>query len=216
MKKPLFILSLFVLTSIPMLFAESRSGPSFGTLESVTVVASTTVDVIYANHGETPDAFRPYPFDGDWSFTWNGNQVRFAGVIRLGSFQTITDAGSMGGVTIQTFYDFAHNLSGIGRWNSASRTLTFEMIPDGRDDARASRATWSREAECEKVRGMFAGVSCSAFKKSSPGLEGVKLTFRFKEDLSGFEGEAILIQFGGKGATESETTMVTRIRGDLR
>lgn len=216
MKKTRIFLALFVLASIPMLSAETKAGTSAGTLESVTVVASAKTNVIYADQGQRPDSFQPYPFDGDWSFTWNGSRVDFTGVINLGDCQTITDAGAMGGVTIQTFYDFAHNLRGTGQWNSGTRTLTYEMLPEGRDDSRASRATWTQEATCEKVSGMFAGKACSAFMESSPGLEGLTLNFRFSEDLSSFEGDAILIQFGGKGVTESETTIVTAIRGNLR
>ena len=89
------------------------------------------------------------------------------------------------------------------------------MPPEGRDDVRASTVTKTREADCEKVKGMFAGKACSAFKKTSPGLEGLDLSFTFSEDLSRFEGVAILIQYGGKGMTKSEAHTTTEISGNL-
>ena len=62
---------------------------------------------------------------------------------------------------------------------------------------------------------LFAGKACKAFMKTRPGLEGLKLSFTFAEDLGAFEGTAVLIQYGGSGMTNSETRIVTRISGDL-
>ena len=62
---------------------------------------------------------------------------------------------------------------------------------------------------------MFARKAVAAFLEASPGLEGLKLEFRFNEDRSHFDGQAVLIQYGGKGATKSESTIIIDLRGDL-
>jgi hypothetical protein len=215
MKRLKLVLIIIGITSSSLISAQSMAGTSSGLLNSVDVKAGAVTTVIYSKHGETLSSFKPYPFDGDWSFTWKGSSVDFSGVINLGNCQTTTDAGSMGGISRQTFFDFAHRVKGTGKWDAGKRTLTFEMLPVGRDDSRASTVSQSKEPTCEKIKGMFAQTACNAFLDSSPGLEGLKINFVFSEDLTRFEGDAILVQFGGKGVTESETTIATRISGRL-
>lgn len=215
MSKNVSLLFLLVVAVVPQLSAETMTGGSSGTVDSVEVEAATKTHIIYAAHGETPSTFVPWPFDGDWSFDWTESGVDFEGVFHFGDYQSITDAGSMGGVTKQVFYDFAHHVRGRAEWDRASRTLSFMKNPEGRDDSGASTATQSKEPDCVTVRGLFAGKACAAFRDTSPGLEGMKLEFRFSEDRSRFEGQAILIQYGGKGVTESETTITVHLYGDL-
>jgi hypothetical protein len=210
-----FILIIIGIFSVPLISAQTMTGSSSGLLNRIEVKAGAKTSVIYSKHGETLNSFKPFPFDGDWSFTWKGGSVDFSGVIDFSNFQATTDAGSAGGITRQTFFDFSHRVKGTGRWDGEKRTLTFEMPPSVRDDSRASTVSQSKEPTCEKVKGMFAQVACNAFLESSPGLEGLKISFVFSDDLTRFEGDAILIQYGGKGVTESETTMTTRISGRL-
>lgn len=215
MKKPLFILLLFVLALSPQLYAQTMSGSTAGTVDSIEIEAATKVTVIISDHGETLEEFEPRPIIGDWSFSWNGNQVSFTGVFDYGDYQTTTDAGGLGGVTRQTFYGFSYNVSGTAQWDERSQTLSYEILPLERDDERASTVTQRREPDCIKIRGMFARKAVAAFLEASPGLEGLKLEFRFNEDRSRFDGQAVLIQYGGKGATKSESTIIIALRGDL-
>lgn len=62
---------------------------------------------------------------------------------------------------------------------------------------------------------MLAGKACSAFEATSPGLEGLNLNLKFNEDRTAFKGQAVLVQYGGKGITESDTKMVANMKGDL-
>ena len=65
----------------------------------------------------------------------------------------------------------------------------------------------------KKYQGYLLLVACKAFLASSLELEGVRLNIKFKEDLSDFEGEGILIQHGGIGFTESLTKMTIAFSG---
>lgn len=186
-----------------------------GTVESVTVDANEKTDVILAKQGDMPETFQPYPIDGDWNFTWNGNTVDFTGVFHFGDYQTITTAHGPGGVTRQIFYGLSHQVSGTATWNEDSRTLTYDMEPQEREDGKASTVTQSKPAECEKVSGAFTSEACKGFEESSLEFEGLKLHFTFNEDLSHFDGEADQIQYGGKGVTENEATTVVEMSGDL-
>jgi len=205
----------------PLVFAGviTRAGDSSGVIESVSVEAAAKTEVRFWKVGaDTTGDHPPFTFDGRWIFTWDDEQpgsVHFTGVIDFGDYFTLTDAGGMGGVSKQTFFGFAHHVEGTAAWNEATRTLSFDLPPEGRDDARASTVTQNREPECEKIKGMFAGKACKAFLKTSPGLEGLELSFTFTEGLDSFEGTAVLIQYGGSGMTKSETRIVTRISGEL-
>ena len=207
--------------AVPQVFAEvtTRAGNCSGRVIGIDVEASTRAEVQHWKpDADTDGDHPPFVFDGEWTFTWDtedSGSVDFFGVINFGDHFTLTDAGRLGGISKQVFFGLAHNVKGTANWDSAARTLTFKMLPEGRDDARASTVTQTREAECEKVKGMFAGKACSAFKKTSPGLEGLDLSFSFSEDLSSFEGVAILIQFGGKGMAKSEARTTTEISGNL-
>lgn len=209
-------ISVLTIAAVPHLYADTMAGSAKGTVDSVTIDAATGTTSIWTAHGaDVPDDFQPYPFSGDWSFTFNGDTVDFTGAFDIGDCQTTTNAGFMGGISKQIFFGFVHHVKGTGQWDEASSTLSFTMEPEGRDDARASTVTQTQDPECEKVKGMFAGKACSAFEATSPGLEGLTLNFKFNEDRTAFEGQAVLTQYGGKGITESDTKMVANFKGTL-
>ena len=216
MKKLPTVLSTLALVAAPHLLAATMAGSMTGSLDSIEVDAATSARVIYARHGEDASQdFQAWPVTGDWTFAFDGDKVNFAGTFVFGDYQTYTDAGSMGGISKQIFYGFSHNVKGTAGFNEAAGTLTFDKAPDARDDEGAGTVTQSRDAQCEKVKGIFAGKACSAFAATSPGLEGLRLNFKFNEDRTTFEGQAVLIQYGGKGITESETKMVINLKGEL-
>ena len=200
----------------PDSLADTMAGSITGSLVSIDVAAATDTRVIYTGHGEDiRKDFQPWPITGDWTFAFNGDRVKFAGTLVFGDYQTYTDAGAMGGISKQIFYGFAHNVKGTAGFDSATGTLTFARAPEARDDEGASTVTQIDAARCEKVKGIFAGKACSAFAATSPGLEGLQLDFKFNQDRTAFEGQAVLIQYGGKGMTESETTMVVNLKGEM-
>ena len=58
--------------------------------------------------------------------------------------------------------------------------------------------------------------ACKAFFKSTRELEGLVMNLTFSEDLSRFEGDVVLIQFGGSGLERSSTDLLTRMSGTLQ
>jgi hypothetical protein len=215
MQKFLIVLFALIPVASPDSLADAMAGSITGSLVSIEVAAATDTRVIYTRHGEdVRKDFEPWPITGDWTFVFNGDKVKFAGTFVFGDYQTYTDAGAMGGISKQIFYGFVHNVKGTAGFDAATGTLTFARAPDARDDEGASTVTQTKGAQCEKVKGIFAGKACSASAASSPGLEGLQLDFKFNADRTAFEGQALLIQYGGKGLTESETEMVVNLKGE--
>jgi hypothetical protein len=167
---------------------------------------------------EGKDKGQPFPFDGVWTFTWNSDtpdKVDFTGVANFGNHFTVTDAGSLGGTTRQTFHEFQHHFKGTATWDAATNTLSYQVKPKERDAGGASTVTESAPADCDKISGFTAGKACSAFKATSPPLEGLTLNLKFAADKSSFDGKAVFIQFGGSGMTKSETNLDVNMAGTL-
>jgi hypothetical protein len=216
-----WILALTVCIYMPASMAEvvSRAGNLAGTIDSVNVEAATKTKVAHWPKGaDYKQEHTPFQFFGDWTFSWNSDTpelMTFAGDIHFGDHFTITDAGSMGGLTQQSFSDFTHHVTGDAHWDAASQTLTYSLEPGTRDAGGASTVTEVGKARCTKVKGMMASAGCNAFLDTSPELEGLKLNLVFSEDLSQVEGNAILVQFGGSGVTKSHSDMKVSLTGVL-
>lgn len=191
-----------------------RSGEVLGSVESTQVEAAVGTTLTFRNSSDDADVeATPFYFESEWTLTWdddNPEAVDFVGQLNFGDHFTQTDAGFMGGRSVQTFYGFAHNVKGTAIWDSGSRTLTYLMEPRERDDARASMVTETAPTSCEPE-----GRACTAFNKSSPGLEGLKLSFIFSDDLSSFSGTVTAVQFGGSGFTKSQTDIIMKLEGEL-
>jgi hypothetical protein len=224
MKKFTPALVILAMSASPLVLAEvsTKSGEAAGNIPMpVNADAKVNAEINYFPHGaneEGKDDAGPFPVSGPWTFTWDSEKpdaVDFTGVFTLGDYFTVTDAGALGGVTRQTFYDFAHHVKGTAVWDAATRTLTYNLQPNERDDSQASTVTQSKEPDCDKIKGFTAGKACSAFEETSPPLEGLVLTFTFSEDLSSFDGTFMQIQYGGSGMTESQTDINGTIGGPL-
>lgn len=200
--------------------ARTLAGAAQGTIDTVETEAATTTVVKHWPEGaDTSGGHTPFPFTGEWAFTWDDarpDQVDFTGTAVFGDHFTLTDAGSMGGITKQIFHDFAHHLQGTANWDAAARTLSYRVKPSERDAGGASTVIQSSEPECEKVKGMFAKTGCSAFLDTNTELEGLKLNFQFGEDLRSFSGSMVMTQYGGSGLTKARTDMSTSISGTLQ
>jgi len=182
-----------------------KAGNASYTLIDAPVDALVSTSVVYYYDGAKPvDNPPPYKYDGGWTFTWNSDtpdKVDFEGDINFGTHYTVTDAGTMGGISEQYFYDYVHHVKGTANWDAAKRVLTFKMEPKDRDDGRASTVTFSKPPEC-KPEGHRA---CKAFKKTSPEYEGADITLTFDEGLDAFKGRVTMIEYGGSGFTKSTT-----------
>lgn len=223
MKSFLFALFLLVVAvDAPRALAdtETRSGNGSGTIDEVVVDAATTTKVAHWPEGaDLEGEHKPLAFDGQWQFTWDANTpdtVAFSGVVTLGNHFTVTNAGSLGGTTKQTFSDYSHSVAGVAQWDAATRTLVFEHKPTERDAGGASQIGQDKAPTCEKISGLFAKTGCSAFLNSSPELEGLQLNLTFGEDLNSFRGTINMIQFSGSRVTKAETVMRASVGGSLK
>lgn len=199
------------------------SGQATCVLENpANVDAAVKTTVFFYRPGANPDGndpVQPMTCDCDWTFTWDSDkpgQVGFEGAVRLGDYFVVIDAGTLGGMTRQTFYNVTHKLKGEATWNAATAGMSYLLEPVEPDDGQASVVDWDKPPVCEKIKGLTAGRACAASEASSLELEGLKVDLTFSEDLSRFEGSAVLTQYGGSGMTKSETPMMLKLSGSTR
>ena len=218
----MLILSTFLISAVASspVRAEvtSRTGNTSGTVAEVDVHATGKTTVRYRKTDVDPASDPvPMPFDGEWTFRWDAakpDSVEFEGVVHLGDYSTDSHAKAFGMNfnTVQSFYDFAQHVRGTAQWNGETRTLTYTMDPEERDDGRASTVSESKPPTCVEE----TSRACKAFFKTSPALEGLRLNLKFNEDLNRFDGSVVLIQYGGKGMEKATVEVLLTLRGDLR
>jgi hypothetical protein len=218
MKFKKLLTGLFFLIFITSIHAEIRVGHAriSGSLEmplAVDAIVKTEVTFYEENADWTKDsAAVPFPYKGDWIFTWDSDSpgiVQFNGSINFGNYFSITDAGNLGGVTRQSYYNFTHLVSGTAEWDTSTNTLFYDFLPVQRDDGRASSISQFKPADCEKVKGLGAKKACKAFNESSLELEGFVLKLKFNQSLTMAKGELLMIQYGGSGITKSLTEAIS-------
>lgn len=159
------------------------------------------------------DAYYPYSFPCEWRFSWDGagaESVDFVGVLNYGDHMTVTDAGWLGGRSVQTFSGLTHYVHGRAEWDETTRILSFKLLPRERDDGRASRVTQTAPPTC-----LPEGRACSAFMRTSPPLESLIITMSFTEDLGRFEGKVIATQYSGSGVTRMQSDTTIDVMGEL-
>jgi hypothetical protein len=193
----------------------TRLGSSTCTIDYVQVEALVKTEVRFWPMGAyyKRDPYQPYQFRGEWKFSWDGagsEYVDFAGVLNFGDHYTVTDAGWLGGRSVQTFSGFAHYIHGRADWDSATRTLSYKLLPRDRDDGRASRVTQTAPPTCQPK-----GRACSVFMDTNQSLESLTLSMTFNETLDRFEGTVIATQFGGSGMTKMQSDTVISVKGEL-
>ena len=216
MKRVALPIAFMVLT--PNLYAEVSTKAFYGpgTVDSVDVEASvsTTVRVFPASmdvdKARDADA-EPFPIKGKWQFSWdpeNPDKVAFTGDLFLGNYFTVTDAGTMGGVSIQTFSGTIHHLAGNATWDASTRTLSYEVPLDKRSDSRGSKISQDADPTCDG-----ATIACKAFLNTTPELEGVGFKLVFDESLDSFTGTMSATQYEGAMFTKNQTDMNITING---
>ena len=195
--------------------ASTRAGQATGVLKEANVDARVSTNIVFRKAGLDPDSpAPPFEFPTDWSFSWDSSSpdaVDFSGTVTFGDHYSVTDAGSLGGISTQTFHGYEHSIKGKAKWDAASRTLTYRMDPEDRDDSRASTVKETAPIECEPD-----GLACGAFMKLSPEFEGLVLELTFGEELSDFSGRMVLSQYGGNFVTKQQTDLVIELSGELQ
>lgn len=190
-----------------------------GSLDSIDVEAAvaTTVRVFPAgtdvDEAKESEA-RPYPVEMAWQFSWNTdapNAVDFKVDLDIGDYFTVTDAGSMGGVSIQTFYGTVHHIGGNAQWDASTRTLSYEVPLKKRSDSRGSAVSQTGDPTCDGAK-----IACNAFLNTTPELEGVTITLTFDEPLDSFNGSMSATQYEGAMFTKNQTDMNMSAQGQAQ
>jgi hypothetical protein len=196
----------------------TKSFTGTGTIDSVDVEAavSTTVNVFPAgtdvDEAKESEA-KPYPVAAQWQFSWNTdepNAVDFKVDLDVGEYFTVTDAGTMGGVSIQTFNGVVYHIGGTAQWDASTRTLSYEVPLKKRSDGRASTITQKSDPTCDG-----ATIACKAFLNTTPELEGVAINLVFDESLESFTASMSATQYEGAMFTKNQTDMNMSARGEL-
>lgn len=198
------------------------SGTWSGRLTEARVDSTGTTTCSYRRQDQ--EAWQDHgPFqlgDGAVSFGWDTgtpDRVNFKADLNFGSHATDTHAkvAFLNIKSTQQFFDEVQHIEGTADWDPATRTLTYSHRPDSddqRDDSSASTVSQSRPPTCDEADSR----ACKAFFKSTRELEGLVMNLTFSEDLSRFEGDVVLIQFGGSGLERSSTDLLTRMSGTLQ
>jgi hypothetical protein len=218
MKIPPQVLTLALAVAASQLYAEavSKSYTGSGTVDSVDVEASvkTTVKVFPAGSGkDEDDPFEPYPVAANWTVTWDSatpDAAAFKADLTLGDYYTVTDAGTMGGVSIQSAHNVTHHIGGTARWDAATRTLSYEVPLKKRKDGRASKVSMDADPTCEGAK-----IACSAFLNTSAELEGLTVQLTFDENRDSFTGKMSATQYEGAAFTRNQTDMNISVKGEL-
>lgn len=218
MKSVSLPVALLLLTSPLQAEVSTMAFTGTGTVDSVDVEASvaTTVRVFPASMDvdKARDAeAEPFPIEGKWQFSWNTESpetVAFTGDLYLGNYFTVTDAGTMGGVSIQTFSGTVHHLAGNASWNADTRTLSYEVPLKKRSDSRASKTSQDADPTCDG-----ATIACKAFLNTTPELEGLGIKLVFDESLDSFTGTLSATQYEGAMFTKNQTDMNITVNGQV-
>ena len=218
MKIPQQVLTLALAVAASQLYAEavSKSYTGSGTVDSVDVEASvkTTVKVFPKGAGkDEDDPFEPYPVAANWTITWDSatpDAAAFKADLRLGDYYSVTDAGTMGGISMQTFSNVTHHIGGTARWDAATRTLSYEVPLKKRKDGRASKVSMDADPTCEGAK-----IACSAFLNTSAELEGLTVQLTFDENRDSFTGKMSATQYEGAAFTRNQTDMNISVKGEL-
>lgn len=195
----------------------TKSYTGAGSVNSVDVEASvkTTVKVFPKGAGKNEDnPFEPYPVNAVWTVSWDSatpEVAAFKADIALGDYYTVTDAGTMGGVSIQTFTNQTQHIGGSARWDAATRTLSFDVPKQKRKDGRASKVSMDADPSCEGAK-----IACSAFLNTSAELESVTVELKFDENLDSFTGKMSATQYEGAAFTRNQTDMNIVVQGESR
>jgi hypothetical protein len=221
MKKTTFALCTTSLLLSTSLSAEVISKPfsGDGTIDSVDVEAAVDTTVRVFPAGTDVDKAKeseaqPYPVEMQWQFSWNTdepNRVDFTLDMDVGDYFTVTDAGTMGGVSIQTFHGVVYHISGTAQWDAATRTMSYEVPVEKRSDSRASEVTQRADPSCDGAK-----IACSAFLNTTPELEAVTINLTFDESLESFTTSMSATQYEGAFFTKNQTDMNMSAQGQLK
>jgi hypothetical protein len=107
----------------------------------------------------------------------------------------------------QSYTGVTINMTGVGAYNEATNTFTFNYFNTIVNGAGASTTTETAPATCANGGTSALGKVCTSFATASKGWEGLALNFVFAEDRSSFAGTLTATDTSGSGISRNTTTV---------
>lgn len=197
----------------------ATSGTAENPLASIVISAKTATAAYYVDPASGP-ASNPkekaiqVTKDSQWTFDFTDPAaVKFTGKIVYGDYRTQTNVTGM--VTIdgrQSYEGVVQTVEGIGAFDPATNTFTYNYASKKVNDGSASKET-HKAASCVNGETSFLGEVCKSFSSASPGLEGLSLKFVFAPDKSSFSGTFQGTDTSGSGMSANSTLINWMIKG---
>jgi hypothetical protein len=147
----------------------------------------------------------------NWSFDFsNLAAVTFTGNLQMGNYKTQTYVDVNANTKIdgrQTYNGVTINMTGVGSYNEATNTFSFNYFNTVVNGAGASTTTDTGAATCANGVTSALGKVCTSFATASKGWEGLALNFVFAEDRSSFAGTLTATDTSGSGISRNTTTV---------
>lgn len=228
MKKLAFAIGLSACAASPVFAATvgymgtARSGTAANPLAGLSVAAGGTASLYYVDPSSGTASNKKAAAiqlikTSDWSFDFSDPaHVSFTGNIVYGDYKTQSNTTSP--VVIdgrQSYYGVTQSFSGVGVFDQATNTFTYNFLSANVDTGGGSVETHTATPTCANGTTFFGTGVCSSFAYGQQVLnwEGLNLSFVFSPDRSAFSGSLVGINHTGSGAYESTTTSNWQVSG---
>jgi hypothetical protein len=212
-----------ILASTPAFAASysgtATSGTAANPLASIVVQAGTGTSVYYVDplsgtaSNKTAPALQLVKVS-DWTFDFtNLAAVSFTGNIQMGDYKTQTVVGPIPPIDgRQTYTGVTTSVAGVGSYNEATNTFTFNYFNPVLNGGGASTHSETAAATCQNGGTSLLGKVCASFASATKAWEGLALNFVFSEDKSSFAGTLTATDTSGTNASRNTTTINWQIQ----
>lgn len=206
-------------------FGTATSGTAANPLASIVVNSGsvpTTVWYVDPASGAASNKTQPaiqLIKTSDWTFDFsNPAAVAFTGTIVMGDYRTQTFVQATPTAAIdgrQSYVGVTTSVSGVGSYNEATNTFTFNFFNTTVNGGGASSYSEGAPATCVNGATALVGKVCTAFATASKAWEGLALNFVFSEDRTTFAGTLTATDTSGSGIARNTSTVNWQIVGEV-
>lgn len=201
----------------------ATSGTAASPLASVVVSAGAPTFVYYVDPTSGTASNKTHPAiqvvkASNWTFDFtNPAAVSFTGAIVMGDYKTQTYV-NMPTPNIpvidgrQTYTGVTTSLSGVGSYNDATNTFTFNYFNATVNGGGGSTYSETATATCANGVTSALGQVCRSFTQATKPWEGLALNFVFSEDKSSFAGTLQGTDTSGSGISRNTTLINWQIQ----
>jgi hypothetical protein len=202
----------------------ATSGTAANPMASIVVVAGAPTSVWYVDPLSGTASNKTAPAiqlsnGSSWTFDFtNLAAVTFTGNILMGDYKTqtfvqVTPTAQIDGR--QTYTGVVTSFSGVGAYDEATNTFTFNYFNTVVNGGGASTYTDTAPATCVNGGTSALGKVCTSFSSASKAWEGLALNFVFSEDRSSFAGTLTGTDTSGSGLSRNTTTINWQVEANV-